>query len=295
MNPSHHVNTEIDTEIPKRPARVLLGWLEADEAGLWLAEQQAGVQPTATQLAQAAHARAVVAARVPGVDQSEVVTALPEELSGYVQRLEQTRDFADMLREGFRPAMADLTKLCALQPYVYTDHTMARVAMLDVGDLAAIAEMTLPMPSVTPPPTIHFDEATQSWVLPATNPNLRIIGPFNAELEPSGHAFGFIVGVTTSFLQVSSFNGRYFLRDGYHRAYGLLARGIKQVPVMLRDCATPEEFCPPPGMLAPEVCLGERPPRLPDYLDNRVSGAVDMAGSRKLVVIHGSERNFIPQ
>lgn len=290
MDPS-----QADTDLAKRPARVLIGWLEADEAGRWLVGQQSDVRPSATQVEQAALARAAVATRAPGVEQSEVVTALPEALAGYVKKLEQTRDFADMLREGFRPAMADLTKLCALQPYVYTDHRMERVAMLDAGDLAAIAEMTLPMPTLAPPPSIHFDEATQSWVLPAANPNLRIIGPFNAALEPSGHAFGFIVGVTTSFLQVSAFNGRYFLRDGYHRAYGLLARGIKQVPVMLRDCATSEEFCPPPGMLPPEVCLGERPPRLPDYLDKRVSMAIEMSGSRKLVVIQGSERNFIPQ
>jgi len=286
----------------KRPARVLLGWLDAAEAASWFVGHEADVYPTAEQIGLATQARTAVAARAVSPNhavQAEVVTAPPPALTSYLRKLEQTSEFASMVSEGFSVAIADLSKLCALQPYVYTDRFTDRIATTEseilAGDLMALAALTLPIPTIGKPPAAKFDEELQAWILPSSNPNLRVIGPFNAELEPSGFAFGFIVGVTTSFLQVSAFNGRYFLRDGYHRAYGLLARGIKHVPVMLRDCATPEEFCPPPGMLPPEVCLGERPPMLTDYLDDHVAALIEMPASQKVIAIKASERNFIPE
>jgi len=282
-----------------RPARALLGWMEPAEAESWLVGHQDGLNPTPAQTTLAAQMRATVAARPVNLNQTDVVTAPPAALAGYIRKLEQNSEFATMLREGFTVAIADLTKLCALQPYVYIDRFEERIAETEAevqaGDLMALAALTLPLPTIGKPPVAKFDEELQAWILPSTNPNLRVIGPFNAELEPSGFAFGFIVGVTTSLLQVTSFNGRYFLRDGYHRAYGLLARGIKHVPVMLRDCATPEEFCPPAGMLSPEVCLGDRPPMLTDYLDDHVAALIEMPASQKVIAIKASERNFIPE
>jgi hypothetical protein len=40
-----------------------------------------------------------------------------------------------------------------------------------------------------------------------------------------------LVNFGTSCLQVAHYNGRYFLRDGYHRAAGLVRAGITVVRV----------------------------------------------------------------
>jgi hypothetical protein len=50
--------------------------------------------------------------------------------------------------------------------------------------------------------------------------------------------FGFAVALNPSYMQVVHYRGRYFLRDGYHRAYGLLSRGITVVPAFVRETTT---------------------------------------------------------
>ena|SRR5712692_24341 len=50
-----------------------------------------------------------------------------------------------------------------------------------------------------------------------------------------------------SFLQVARFQDRYFLRDGYHRAFGFLSRGIWRVPAFVREFGRTEEMGRPLG------------------------------------------------
>ena len=276
---------------PQRPARVLVGWLDPAQAASWLAGRRDGVEATPEQVVRAERMRAAVASRDAGVIQTPAIGEAPEALESHVATLARNSEFSAMLADGFRVAIADLRELCALQPYIYTDQASARVAAVDPANIASLAAITLP--NVAPePPAPHFDEAKQAWVFWSDNPNLRILGPFNAELEPSGFAFGFLVGVTTSFLQVTRFSGRYFLRDGYHRAYGLLARGITHVPVMLRECRTAAEFTPPPGTLPLDVCLGARPARLPDFFDDAVSATVTAPAPRRLAVVQAHETDY---
>lgn len=279
--------------LPQRPARVLVGWLDAAEAASWLTGRQVNAEAAPEQVMRAERMRATVASRDAGVSEAAAISEPTATLERYVATLDQNREFAAMLGEGFRVAVADLRDLCALQPYVYTDQASERVATVDPADIASLAAVTLPA-AVPEPPAPRFDEAKQAWVFWSDNPNLRLLGPFNAELDPNGFAFGFIVGVTTSFLQVTRFSGRHFLRDGYHRAYGLLARGITHVPVMLRECRTVAEFAPPPGTLPLGVCLGERPARLPDFFDDAVSATVTATAPRKLVVVQAHEANYTP-
>jgi hypothetical protein len=122
--------------------------------------------------------------------------------------------------------------------------------------------------------------------------NLRIVGTCNGP-TPDGSgamALGFVVRVMPSFMQVVQFQGRYYLRDGYHRAYGFLSRGITQVPVFTRTVATIEEVALP-GMLPQHSYLGDRPPLLVDYLDDRVASTVLLPPDQRLVLIQGIELN----
>jgi hypothetical protein len=45
----------------------------------------------------------------------------------------------------------------------------------------------------------------------------------------------------------------------------------------------------PPGMLEFEVFMGDRPPVLPDYWDERVSCPVPAAAPRKVILVRASE------
>jgi len=132
----------------------------------------------------------------------------------------------------------------------------------------------------------------------SANGNLRIVGPAGPQLQPSGDAqvpptgavlgFGILNGV--SFMQVACLRGRHFLRDGHHRALGLLGRNITIVPAFVRDITAFEEMFPDPRTLLPqEAYFGSRPPVLPDMLDDTVSASVQVPAVQTMIVISGMQ------
>jgi hypothetical protein len=120
----------------------------------------------------------------------------------------------------------------------------------------SIAAVTLPAPSTAEIPA-QFDEQRKAWIITAPNPNLRITGAMNGPSENEA-VFGFSVAVLPSFLQVVRHHGRYVLRDGYHRAFGLLARGITHAPPFVRDFGV-GALGTAAGLFATDVYLGDRP------------------------------------
>jgi hypothetical protein len=269
----------------ERPARVLLGWLTAQEA----ARFQSGhgsrlVTPAETEAAEVA--RTAVGRREAGIDQTNALTDAPAELNDYIERLQEPA--AAFFREGWHVAVADLTKICALQPSVFVDHAEQRTADVVVDDIKSIAASTLPLPSVATLP-LQFDETRQTWVVSSLNPNLRIVGNWSGPLQGGLIGLGFAISVTPSFLQVARFQGRFVLRDGYHRAYGFLRRGITRVPALVREFAPFQDLGLPAGLLSQAAFLGDRPPILPDYLDNTLSATVLIPAVQKMIVVTGME------
>src|SRR5439155_2240007 len=129
------------------------------------------------------------------------------------------------------------------QPYVFTDTTTERVAGLNPNDIQAIVELALPIDN-TAPLSMHYDHPKQTFVLTSPNPHLTVVGPLNSPLPDGTVGFGFKVTVAASFVQVARFQDRYILRDGHHRAFGLLGRGITRVPAFIRHFDTPENLAP---------------------------------------------------
>jgi hypothetical protein len=194
-----------------------------------------------------------------------------------------------MFAEGWEVAVADLRRVCSIQPVIFTDHAEERAQELHPGNLSALAALSLPLPVATHSLPAQFDHVKNAWMLSSANPNLRVLGNWGGEVQPGIIGFGFAVQVSPSFMQIASFRGRLLLRDGYHRAYGLLRRGITEVPVFTKSFSTVESLELNPGMLPQDAYLGERPATLQDYLDDRVAVDVQLPGAQKMIVIQALE------
>lgn len=271
-----------------RPARALLGWLPDDRARLILVGNQQGIPPSDEQIERARAARAAVAARPADFDSSGVVTTAPPELDGHIATLRQHPVVAPLFNDGCQVSLVDLRRVCAVQPQVFTDSAEERVSSVDADDLLSIAAVSIPIPRETQPPA-QYDPSRNVWMFSSPNPNLRIAGYLSTEVQPGVVGFGFMVGISTSYLMVGQLHGRYFLRDGYHRAVGFLQRGIFTVPAFTREYGPQESLGLPAGMLPEGAYFGPRPPCLPDYLDETVSALVNLPASEKMVVIQGLE------
>jgi hypothetical protein len=277
----------------KRPARVLLGWLSPQEAALMQSgrEVQAGRRSEDTpehHLARARRAREAVASRPAGVDQANIVQKPPEALADYIGELHKQAVVRQLLSEGWQPALVDLSRLCATQPYIYTDEAVDRSLGVSVDDVVALAKVTLPV-SGSASVRATFDSRKQAFVFSSPNPNLRVADRFEQPIEPGVAGYGFVVRIIPSYLLVATVKGRYILRDGYHRAYGLLKRGLNVVPALVRDFETVEQLSIPGGMLPHHAFLGDRPPRLCDYLDDTVAADVELPATEKMVIVQGLE------
>jgi hypothetical protein len=232
-------------------------------------------------------AKAAVAARATGADPDGAITPMPAELAAHRDALIANPASKPYFDEGWDVAVVDLRRVCAIQRHVLSDDATARVADVPSADLAEIAAVALPLADKKQL-AAAFDGQKQAWVFSSANPNLRIMGHVHAEVQPGMHAFGFVVTIATSFLQVARYKNRLLLRDGYHRAYGFLARGITHVPVFTRDYDSFDEMrLPAVGLSPQDTYLGERPPMLPDYMDNSVSASVVLPVTQKVVLVQG--------
>lgn len=270
----------------QRPARALIGWMAAEEAAQWVAGPGKAIDPVHRESVR--RARVAVDGRASGFDQTGVIAAAPAALTSHREALRANPASAPYFQDGWDVMVADLSRICAIQRHVLTDDATQRVADVDVMDISSIAAVALPLAQPRKL-AAAFSPEKQSWVFSSANPNLRIAGQFHGEVQPGIHAFGFVISVSASFIQVARYHGRYLLRDGYHRAYGFLARGITYVPVFLREYATFDEMGLPAGLSPQDTYLGDRPPLLADYLDDGVSAAVVMPVTQKVVIVQGLE------
>jgi hypothetical protein len=285
-------------------ARALLGWLPPERAETLLGSQADGEgELSDAQRARISQALAAVAERPAGVDQDGLISPLPGELADHVTRLEATPAGARMRAEGWEIAMVDLPRVVAIAPSVFTDTAIERAANLDPGDLRGIAELTLPARHPRPigelspgddvlPMHCQYHYLTKTYTITSPNLNLAVIGNFDAPgnraPQPSQMGHGFTVGVPPSFFEVARLQGRYVLRDGYHRAFGLLSRGITRVPAYVRDFGTAEDLAPA-GTLPRSAWQGDRPPLLRDYHDDLVAEPLLLPVPSRTIVIQAVE------
>jgi hypothetical protein len=271
-----------------QPARVLLGWMDTEEALRVQQGYRADVASPAVAGERLRVARERVAARPPWLDQGDAVTPLPNEVAPYLEELLRHPATEKQLSHGWTPSLVDLRRLCAFQPRVFTTHWSEQVRAADPNDLSSIAAISLPTPTTITTPAC-FDRERNAWVLTSPDPNLRVVGNFSQSVDDLAVGFGFSVALGSSLLSVMQHAGRHYLANGYHRAVAFLRRGITHVPAMTHTLDDGEPFALPSAMLPASAYLGARPPSLPDFLDEEVSASVELPLFRKVIVIQALE------
>lgn len=296
--PQRHENpspapSEGALEVPQQTARALIGWMTANDATLALSGPIADGQNREEFARRAERARAAVAGRPAGLDQTGLRRDAPPELEAHIEALRQNPAGLQFFNEGWQVSIVDLSKVRAAQPQINVGQSTQRIEGLSGDDIVSLAAVSLPIPTPVSFPGV-FDSTKNTWIFSSPNPNLRIVNSFRGEVQPGQHGFGFVVGIPTSFLQVAIFQGKYLFRDGYHRAFGFLSKGISHVPVFVREFATYGELALPAGMLPQESFLGDRPPTLSDYLNEDVSAEISTPITQKMVVVQALEFSTSP-
>jgi len=196
--------------------------------------------------------------------------------------------------------MVNLREVLAFQKMINTEGLEARLAAARTSK-EALFELCLPTNQPLPPSGAIVDQDGKGLTLSALNPNLRVVGNQVSDTQiPTApntpplrvQALTFFVMMGSSYLVIVRYRDRYFVRDGYHRAVGLLHEGIDVVPCILLDAQNFEQdvvLSQPQAFLPYEVLYGERPPRLVDFWDDEVSQTVQRPAARKVIRIRADE------
>jgi len=282
--------------VVRRPARALVGWLSKQEvANFILGRNPAPTEDVSAEISLAARYAASVAARPAYEPQDPRVTEGPfaDLLEEVASRPEVTANFHNL---SWKPAVVDLRKVLSFQKIIFTDH---EGSYHDSPAVSNLMEICLPSIQPAPPSGAIGDQDGKGFTISSLNSNLRIIGGQlgEASLSPGPglsapvrvQAVTLFVTMGTSYLQVVHYRDRYFLRDGYHRAGGLIRNGITTVPCIYIEARSFDELQVPPGAFSYEMIYSERPPSLTDFWDDSVSMEVSQLAIRKVIRIRGEE------
>jgi len=277
-----------------RESRALVGWLNDAEAMQALLGRSPTPNDDVNTIQKTIRAcrEAVMSAPVYAPEDPLVNDAFPG-LQDVVQRPELHGNFGSLQ---WRPAMVDLTKVLSFQKIVHIDGIAERLK--GAREKARLLELCIPAQQPPPPLGAFTDSDGKGFTISSQNPNLRIAAGHLADAnvaqgtgfpEVKMQAVTLLVHMGTSYLQVIRYRDRCFIRDGYHRAAGLLRRGITKVPCIFIEARSFEEVGPPAGSFTFEVLYGDRPPHVADFWNNVVARTVNQVAIRKVVRVRGEE------
>lgn len=277
-------------DIRYTPARSLVGWMSETDALKQLLMGQPNLNATPVVHANLQRAHAAVRNRPPRVEASSAVLETPSEVQKYFKQLESDPGIAQQIAAGWALRLVNLREVRAFQPHVVlsvVDAVPTGITEDKVEDLAAITVLN----RTGKPFNWNWNEQTRSWVVSSRSLNFHVLGQQLQQVPGLPSNFGFAVAEVTSFVRVIQAGTMSVLTDGYHRVVGLMRRGCYSVPALVRVQGSGEPIQMPGGMLPPDIIFGERPPLLPDYLDDSVSAEVLVEQTYRTIVIHAEELN----
>ncbi len=251
-----------------RPTRVLLGWLEDHEA----VQHMLGGNPSPGDdltaiTAQIVSAQRAVRERPTTEPQPAIVDgdrALLDELAG---RPDVQGAFAGLQ---WTVEWVDLSRVQPVQKFVFTDGPDSRSTAAATGGPTELAELCFP--SVQEDPIrCQVDPDGLGFTFSSHNPNLQVrslppqpmlIGSMPMQQQLVGIPTA--IGIGPGHINIAHFQDRYILRDGTHRAAGLLRRAVSIIPAVVIEAPSWQIVAPRAGLFDQNLATGDRPPLLTD-------------------------------
>jgi hypothetical protein len=270
-----------------RPVRLLLPWFEPRDAvsallGFRVPDRN---EDLSRHVAVYEQQRRALAARPSYAAPPPVLEPVPKGFEDRAAKFRAAIGAADTLRVG----VVDLHSLLSFQKIVALDHIEDRVGETRPDDWQALFDLCLPVERPDEAISGTYDRDGKALTITSMNPNLRASAVQQVSRPtPTGEQqmVGFNLSFGSNFLNVVAYRGRAFLKDGYHRSYGLIKRGIRYAPCAFSETQTfSDVHGGGPSHVTQEYLLGTHPPYVKDFHDESVSAASEQRSFRKVVRI----------
>jgi hypothetical protein len=238
--------------------------------------------------------------RAPYQQPAPVLLDLPLELHEEIAEFQKSPDVAAVLHGlDWQIGFVDLNNVLSFQKAVAEEDAVGRANDTEIGDLKNLFSFCLPTLKNSVALAGSLDHDQKAITFSSLNPNLRIGSHVLLDIEvapgpglptKTEKLVGFVVSFGSRFIQVVEYNGRWFLRDGYHRCFGLLSRGIHKIPcIFIKAKSFEETGAASAGFFPYEILFGERPPLLTDFLNDNLSRTASRLAQRKVLRISAEE------
>lgn len=218
---------------------------------------------------------------------------LAEESESINHLLAECKQRSDLLAEyeglDWTLGVVDLRRLLAFQRRLVFAPTQPNSHLPRQDDWPRLLSLTIGFRRSTEHHFVHNGSGTYDLdiSLHSSNPDLQL------RLSPGagrgGHLPLFLYG-GSPFCEVAELRGRWFWRDGYHRAYRLLQAGVYRIPAVVIHARTIEELgATKPWFFSEEQLFSERPPQVMDFLDEDMVLRYERTAFRKVIRIRVEE------
>jgi hypothetical protein len=181
----------------------------------------------------------------------------------FLTQAERPDLLAEMKGLAWSLGVVDLRSLVAFQRRLFFTSEMFLPPTPAAKDWPSLLALTF-APAQPVKYDISQDPASQVLLLRSNNPNLhvRITGDVISPLR---------IHAGSPFFEVACFRDRWFLRDGYHRAFAFLRARVFEIPAVIVRAKTLEELgAAQPWFFSEDVLFSADPPRVTDFLDDHL-------------------------
>lgn len=160
--------------------------------------------------------------------------------------------------------VVDLRRLLAFQRRLSFDVTLPPLTIPAQSDWCSLINTSFAAPDPVICDMVH-DSEKKTVTLQSTNPNVQLRVMQDAAMPVA-------VSAGSPFFEVAQYQGRWFLRDGYHRAYNLLRAGIYRLPTVIVHARTLEELgAVHPRFFSEQTLFSQHPPFVTDFLNESLT------------------------
>jgi hypothetical protein len=212
--------------------------------------------------------------------------------SDYVKQLTENPGFRQIFRTDFAVREVELERVIAFQRHIDTEYA-EELANKMASDDKYVMDSCLPL-VFKQEVQVSFDQTVPGVTFSSVSPKLQlgglqIIGVGGPEVTIGGQRVQqpgviFLIGTQPNYVQVVEYESRYFLKNGYHRAYAALLSNRKQIPAVVyraEDFATVGALNP--AFFSRELLLSAAPPLLCDFLNEKIAVDVKLKPMRKIL------------
>ena len=196
---------------------------------------------------------------------SPVLSAVPATVeSSFAEQLKRRDLHEEMQGIDWHLGVVDLRNLFAFQRRLVFDEHFPYSPIPSSEDWEGLVALAF-----GPPVPIAFDIVVSNpteYVIQSENPGLHV------RQGTAGICTPFELHGGSPFVEVAEYRGRWFLRDGYHRAFHLLRSNVTHLPAVIIRARTIDELgAVKPWFFSEDVLFSSQAPRVIDFLDDALT------------------------